>query len=568
MVGKKLRSFILVFISFIILVGFASAAEICGDVNADGNIDDQDLQVVNGYLFEGGNIDNFFTADMNWDRFVNILDYSLLNNYLNGGSNPTGCDLMMGDGQDGCIQTNDFGDSQVEVLSHDHEITLEELLESRNYIIDVSGDQTQMQTFTTHNEIETEFRVLKMVAAYPAVFGYYTNGDVNSFVPLFESADHPDYNLPIIYNGDTFRAEFPENTEVAFAIDVLGSFNDSGFIYSENSLNNESKDHVLIYDASRQNTNSEFILAFEDTFQDWDYQDLVVVVKRTRCGPEQEPICGNNVREQGEQCDDGNNVDDDMCSNFCTINAYCGDGNMNQGWEECDDGNIASGDGCDAECYIEEEILCYDNADCGTNFYSGSFCSNDSVVKNYTSYVCNYPGQVNAYCSNSVEQVEIEECNYMCIEGMCQEQQNYCGDGIMQIGSGEQCDEGTQNGVKCDNDNNDCSYCSNQCLLVNLDEDDDGNGGNGISFLELSSFCSVNWKCTGWSECTNGIMTRTCEDANHCELIYNKPIEETSCTIKSAFVEEEKPNNYYGLWLILAILLIALITLAVNWNEF
>ncbi|MCP3980974.1 MAG: IPTL-CTERM sorting domain-containing protein [bacterium] len=32
-------------------------------------------------------------------------------------------------------------------------------------------------------------------------------------------------------------------------------------------------------------------------------------------------VCGNAVREDDEQCDDGNNVDGDGCSSSCTIEA-------------------------------------------------------------------------------------------------------------------------------------------------------------------------------------------------------------------------------------------------------
>lgn len=39
--------------------------------------------------------------------------------------------------------------------------------------------------------------------------------------------------------------------------------------------------------------------------------------------------CGNGVTDPGEQCDDGNDVDDDACSNRC-IRAVCGDGRMNR----------------------------------------------------------------------------------------------------------------------------------------------------------------------------------------------------------------------------------------------
>ena len=72
-------------------------------------------------------------------------------------------------------------------------------------------------------------------------------------------------------------------------------------------------------------------------------------------------ICGDGIvrtdLEEGhvdfEQCDDANDVDSDACLNTCTV-ARCGDGVLRQPqpgetvaeFEACDDGNSASGDGC------------------------------------------------------------------------------------------------------------------------------------------------------------------------------------------------------------------------------
>jgi len=57
-----------------------------------------------------------------------------------------------------------------------------------------------------------------------------------------------------------------------------------------------------------------------------------------------------------EQCDDGNDDDDDACTNSCEHNV-CGDGYLfaddNGGDEECDDGNLDDGDGCDNKCARE-----------------------------------------------------------------------------------------------------------------------------------------------------------------------------------------------------------------------
>jgi len=62
--------------------------------------------------------------------------------------------------------------------------------------------------------------------------------------------------------------------------------------------------------------------------------------------------CGNNIVEEGEECDDGNIIDNDGCTNACT-NAVCGDGIVQFFVEACDDGNTVDGDGCDSTCQNE-----------------------------------------------------------------------------------------------------------------------------------------------------------------------------------------------------------------------
>jgi cysteine-rich repeat protein len=68
--------------------------------------------------------------------------------------------------------------------------------------------------------------------------------------------------------------------------------------------------------------------------------------------PDAGPLCGNNVTDPGEECDDGNNSSNDACLNTCVFNV-CGDGHMWIGVEACDDGNVATGDGCTASCVVE-----------------------------------------------------------------------------------------------------------------------------------------------------------------------------------------------------------------------
>lgn len=59
-------------------------------------------------------------------------------------------------------------------------------------------------------------------------------------------------------------------------------------------------------------------------------------------------VCGDEVVEPGEQCDDGNGVDGDACTNTCTL-AVCGDGIPGPG-ETCDDGNDDDDDDCLGTC--------------------------------------------------------------------------------------------------------------------------------------------------------------------------------------------------------------------------
>jgi cysteine-rich repeat protein len=56
--------------------------------------------------------------------------------------------------------------------------------------------------------------------------------------------------------------------------------------------------------------------------------------------------CGNGTLETGEECDDGNPISTDGCTDACTI---CGNDTVTAP-EECDDGDLTSGDGCDANC--------------------------------------------------------------------------------------------------------------------------------------------------------------------------------------------------------------------------
>jgi len=70
------------------------------------------------------------------------------------------------------------------------------------------------------------------------------------------------------------------------------------------------------------------------------------------------PRCGDGVAQgPAEQCDDGNGLNGDGCSNTCTVEVppavVCGDGVAQGPTEQCDDGNLVNWDGCSSTCQIE-----------------------------------------------------------------------------------------------------------------------------------------------------------------------------------------------------------------------
>ena len=87
----------------------------------------------------------------------------------------------------------------------------------------------------------------------------------------------------------------------------------------------------------------------------------------------QTSVCGDLIVDEGngEQCDDGNGIDQDGCSNACQLNALCGNDQLDAG-EDCDgDANTTSFCGADCQCDIQLGIAehgqaCARSTDCAT----------------------------------------------------------------------------------------------------------------------------------------------------------------------------------------------------------
>ncbi len=96
--------------------------------------------------------------------------------------------------------------------------------------------------------------------------------------------------------------------------------------------------------------------------------------------------CGDGVVNDGEECDDGNNVACDGCSATCTQET-CGNGIVECD-EECDDGNNAGGDGCSPDCRNESRSCVPEwGLRCGAN--DSWSTTSSTATDNVDAYSCN-----------------------------------------------------------------------------------------------------------------------------------------------------------------------------------
>ncbi|MEK6844600.1 MAG: Ig-like domain-containing protein [Nanoarchaeota archaeon] len=137
--------------------------------------------------------------------------------------------------------------------------------------------------------------------------------------------------------------------------------------------------------------------------------------------------CRNGIQEGTEQCDDGNAINTDACTNSC-IAAVCGDNIIRSGVETCDGNSRActvSGynglESCNAQCNGFNS--CITTESCGDGILNGNeIC--DSGANNGQPNNCNSicTGITASVCGNSVQEIG-EQCDgasAVSCPGLCQ----------------------------------------------------------------------------------------------------------------------------------------------------
>jgi len=127
------------------------------------------------------------------------------------------------------------------------------------------------------------------------------------------------------------------------------------FPRGENYVEYEENYCIQLFIGDKPSANSKLLSAkvrvvYDDLSDNdilYELNDFIIGEKSINISSAQ--LCGNGIVDPGEECDDGNTVDSDSCSNSCAKKSICGNGILEIG-ENCDDGNKVNGDTCPSDC--------------------------------------------------------------------------------------------------------------------------------------------------------------------------------------------------------------------------
>jgi len=133
--------------------------------------------------------------------------------------------------------------------------------------------------------------------------------------------------------------------------------------------------------------------------------------------------CGNGMKQDKEECDDGNTRNGDGCNYLCNSEiGRCGDGKVQSALnEQCDDGNRDPNDDCDNRCWWTQLAECGDGIiDAGLE-QCDEGTGNASVENGLCNDNCTYLRCGDDILSNFFEEcddgnnVDGDGCNALCI---------------------------------------------------------------------------------------------------------------------------------------------------------
>lgn len=260
--------------------------------------------------------------------------------------------------------------------------------------------------------------------------------------------------------------------------------------------------------------------------------------------------CGNGLIDPLEECDLGTaNNNTGACTLGCKL-ARCGDAFTRTGVEECDAGVDNNAEGpCLSICRFARcgDGFIQDNAVVGSGPTTLTETCDNGQANGVST--CTYGAQACTVCNATCASVNITGNNT---------QTAWCGDGTLDGGFGEACDNGVNNGVTECPYNTSCNQCSTTCTVVTpttrvcgdnrIDGPEACDFGGANLTTTLPTTCGYNMTCI---QCAAGCTSTTtlagprCGDglengpAEQCDLgTLNTgstacPYGQTSCTLCS-----------------------------------
>lgn len=256
-----------------------------------------------------------------------------------------------------------------------------------------------------------------------------------------------------------------------------------------------------------------------------------------------EAECGNYKVEEGEECDDGNDLYDDGCDPQCRIQTgwecegspstctlLCGNGVLDQD-EQCDDGSRQEGDGCDAECLLESGWDCE-----GEPSVCTPLCGNGVVDQDEQCDGTDLQGNTCESIEGGFTGGELS-CSSGCTFDTTTCILPNCGDGI--LNENEECDDGnSSNNDSCLNNCQDAS-CGDGYHWMGEEECDDGNSSNVDDCTNecLNASCGDGYTWTGMEECDDG-NTDNGDGCNHLCEHESLPLLNTIDTVSGGWFQQ------------------------------
>lgn len=156
------------------------------------------------------------------------------------------------------------------------ESSLQDLLDSLGYSIDVANDELGWEVFCGQDGFNQATMTLEVArSALYATSGYYVAGDTSVFYQLFGPSDQP---------GDSVQFTLATADSIGFYLKPNYPQPDFTWL-SETYLNSDNFDHFWVYSTGMPH---EYLICWEDLENggDEDYQDLVVKIRFANHAPE------------------------------------------------------------------------------------------------------------------------------------------------------------------------------------------------------------------------------------------------------------------------------------------